>query len=172
MNRSNGDGAEPGPVQGWPAVPPGASSEVDIRRDAEGRWYHEGVLVEHEGVARSFDAWVDRHENGRYVLRNEVNWAFVEIEGPPMFVRRVQVQPEALQLELSGGLVEALKPETLRRDREGRLYCQVRGGRLTAAFGRQAMFDLSPVLEGDEQAVRVRVGTTAFEPSVTDDPIR
>ena len=44
--------------------------ESGLRLDREVRWWHEGHVVEHEGVARAFHRWLDRlDDEGRYVLR-------------------------------------------------------------------------------------------------------
>ena len=158
-------------MDGLPRAPPGTSVESTIHRDREGRWFHDGVRVEHDGVRRSFDAWIDRHANGRYVLKNAVNWAFVEIEGAPIIVKRVVLRNETWQLTLSDGRTEHLREQTLRQDADGVLYCTVRDGRLTAQFSRQAMFDLEPFVDEDEQGTGLRFGDRLVRPPVTDKPI-
>ena len=155
-----------------PTPPPGATVESKIRRDIDGNWFDDGVRVEHPGIVRSFDAWIDRHDNGRYVLKNSVNWAFVEVEGAPIDVRRVAVEHNGLSLALSDGRTETLQPDTLRQDAYGVLYCQVRKGRLTARFSRQAMFDLAPVVEEGDDGVALRLGGVSIQPEVADDPVR
>jgi uncharacterized protein with GYD domain len=82
------------------------------------------------------------------------------------------VEPDAIVLELSDERTETLKPETLRQDDDGHLFCDVRGGRLTAQFSRHAMFDLASVLEEDGDRVLVRVGAHLIEPPVASDPVR
>ncbi len=161
-----------GTVSGLPRVPPGKSAESTIRRDRFGRWYHDGQPVAHEGVQKCFDAWIERHENGRYVLRNSVNWAFVVIDGAPIIVKRVRVAPDGLWLGLSDGREELLQAPTLRQDPEGILYCQVRQGRLTAQFSRQAVFDLEPFVDEDDEGITVAVGQDRVRPVVTESPIR
>jgi len=123
-------------------VPQGFSRETDIRRTAEGTWFHEGEPVEHPGVRKAFDSWVDRAEDGRYILKNEVNWAYVEIDGAPVFVLGATKGEDAVHLQLSDQRTEALDFDSLRQDRDGFLYCSVREGKLTAKFTRDALFDL------------------------------
>ena len=161
-----------GAVSGLPRVPPGKSAESTIRRDRFGRWFHDGEPVAHPGVQKCFDAWIERHENGRYVLRNSINWAFVVIDGAPIIVKRVRVVADGLRLGLSDGRDEPLRASTLRQDPEGILYCQVRQGRLTAQFSRQAVFDLEPVLDEDDEGVMVTVGEARVRPPVTESPIQ
>ncbi|MEL7369661.1 MAG: hypothetical protein AAFN74_12160 [Myxococcota bacterium] len=164
--------ADTGPVTGVPRLPPGRSVESSIRRDRDGRWYHDGQLVDHEGVRRSFDAWIERHENGRYVVKNNVNWAFVEIEGAPVFVRTLRIHPDGLALLLSDGRTERLRSDTLRQDAEGRLYCQVRFDRLTAEFSRRATLELEPIVEETDTGIALRIAGHLVTPPITDRPVR
>jgi hypothetical protein len=154
-----------------PPIPPGLGAESTIRRDAAGRWFHEGEPVENEAVARAFDRWVDRAEDGRYVLRNEVSWAYVEIEGAPVTVLDAAPSAEGLSLALSDGRVEALDPSTFVVDPAGRLYCRVRGGRLVAAFGRAATLRLMPLVEEDAGGLHLAVAGRALRPAPVDDPL-
>ncbi|HJK96297.1 MAG TPA: DUF1285 domain-containing protein [Polyangiaceae bacterium LLY-WYZ-14_1] len=138
---------------------PGASRETRIRRDARGRWFDGDEPIDHPGLARNFDRWVDRADDGRYCLRNEVNWAYVSIEGPPVFVRRVAVEPPFLRLFLSDDREERLDPDTLRQGPDGALYCDVRGGRLPARFDRGAMQALEDhLVETGDGGVALRLG--------------
>lgn len=139
---------------------PGATRETNIRRDATGRWFDGDDPLDHPGLTRSFDRWIDRAEDGRYCLRNDLNWAYVTIEGPPVFVRGAR--PDAsggLRLSLSDGRSEALDPATLRQGPDGALYCDVRDGRLPARFDRAAMQALEDLLvETGEDTVAIRLG--------------
>jgi hypothetical protein len=150
-----------------PSLP--LSRETSIRRDARGQWFHEGARVENEAVARAFDRWVGRAEDGRYILQNDVNWAYVEIEGPPVFVLSAVPDGGTLTLQLSDGRVETLAPETLRQDPEGRLYCDVRGGRLWAGFSRRATLELEPLLAEDEAGLYLALGGARVRPPERDD---
>ena len=151
---------------------PPLSRETSIRRNAEGRWFHDGEPVLNPAVARAFDRWVSVAEDGRMCLENEVNWAYVEIEGAPLFVDRVHWNGASPTLQLSDGREEALAPRTLRQDRDGKLYCTAREGRLTAEFRRSAMFDLSDALGEDDRGVFLVVGSGSARvwPPVVDDP--
>lgn len=152
-------------------VPAGLSRETTIRRDVEGRWWHDGEPVTNPGVARAFDRWVDVAEDGRFCLRNQVNWAYVEIEGPPVFVDRARPGPLAVELELSDGRTERLDPETLRSDSDGNLYCDVRDGRMTAGFRRRAMLDLVESLDEGEGGVLLCLEQAVHPIPVVEDPL-
>lgn len=151
---------------------PELTRETNIRRTANGVWTHDGALVEHPGVRRAFDHWIDRDDEGRYLLRNSANWAFVEIEGAPVFALRARVEAERVMLELSDGRVEPLAPESLRRDAEDFVYCSVRDGRLTAKFTRDALMDIADAIEVQGDMYRLRVGDDSVDIPRVPDPIR
>ncbi|MBI4816282.1 MAG: hypothetical protein HY791_08490 [Deltaproteobacteria bacterium] len=109
-----------------------------IHRDARGRWYDDGEPIGHARIERAFDAWVAVDADGRFILKNSVSSAYVEIEGPPIFVRAARWTDAGLLMALSDGREELLDPETLRSDAEGLIYCDVREGTMVAGFQRGA----------------------------------
>jgi len=116
------------------------SRETKIRIDRDGRFWNEESPITHEALARSLAEWVDVDpETGRYILKNSVNWAFVTVEDAPLVVRALL--PERL-LALSDGTAEKLDWATLRLDADDVPYCDVRGGKLPARFGRSAAYAL------------------------------
>lgn len=158
-------------MDGAPQIDPTWSREAGIRRDARGRWYHQGVPIETAAIERAFDRWIDRAEDGRLILKNEINWVYCEVEGAPIFVRRSALVGERLRLSLSDDREEWLRPETLRQGPDGRLYCQVREGRLAAAFEREAMPAFETRLEEDDGGVVLRLEGAAFRPPVVAAPL-
>ncbi|HEY8427962.1 MAG TPA: hypothetical protein VIL20_06285 [Sandaracinaceae bacterium] len=150
----------------------GRTRETKIRRDAEGRWFNDGVEITHPLLREAFDAWLCRAPDGsgRYCLSNDINWAYVEIEGPPRFVRGVSVEGDRVALRLSDGRVVALDPRTLRQGRDGALYCDVGEG-LSARFERHAVMQLAELLGEDDAGVYLRVGGELVRPPVVDDPL-
>lgn len=151
----------------------GRSRESSIRRDAQGRWFHEGAPVENAQIARAFDRWVGRTENGRYCLRNEIDWVYITLEGPPLFVRAIRIEPAGkILLFLSNETQEELDPATLRQGGDGALYCDVMEGCMTARFDRHAMYDLHELIGEDEQGVYLRLGENLVRPPLADDPLR
>ncbi len=149
----------------------GRTRETAIRRDAAGRWYNGEDRIDHPNLVRAFDAWIDVAEDGRYCLKNDINWAYVAIEGAPLFVRKVEVRDGGVALVLSDGSTEALDPGTLRQDPAGVLHCDARGGKLVARFDREAMQGLEGVLEEDDRGVFLRIGSQAVRPPTVDDPL-
>ena len=152
----------------------GRSRETHIRRDALGRWFDGPDPLEHPNLIRAFDGWLERAEDGRWCLRNDINWAYVTLEGPPLFVRTVSVDPgtSAIQLHFSDGRSEPLRPATLRQGPEGALYCDARDGSYVARFERYAMQQLDPLLKEDEQGVYLSLGNERIRPRVVSDPLQ
>jgi hypothetical protein len=161
----------------------GRSRETTIRRDAQGRWFHDGDPLEHPNLVRSFDRWIERAQDGRYCLKNDINWAYVTIEGPPMFVRAVRFDAHAdgrdgggadadgVRLVLSNDREEGLVPDTLRQGEDGALYCDVAGGTMVARFDRHAQAQLARVLGEDAGGVYLGLAGARVRPPVVRDPL-
>ncbi len=149
----------------------GRTRETQIRRDARGRWFNGKDRIEHPKLTRSFDAWIDRAEDGRFCLSNSINWAYVAIEGPAYFVKDASASADGVTLWLSGGLEESLDPASLRQGPEGALWCTVRGGRCPARFDNHALSKLSDFIGEDEEGVYVQVGAERVRPPETADPL-
>jgi hypothetical protein len=140
--------------------------ETRIRRDATGRWFDGEQRITHVGVVQALDGYIDVAEDGRLCLRNDINWAYATIEGPPYFVRSVTLAGERVTLHLSGGCEEALDPESLTQDEAGALYCRVRGGRLLARFDNHAASGLAPLLDEDDFGVYLSLAGRRVRPPV------
>jgi hypothetical protein len=150
----------------------GRTRETKIRRDAEGRWFNDDVELTHPLLRQAFDRWLAKAPDGsgRYCLSNDINWAYVAIEGAPRFVRKLAVSPGGVELSLSDGSVAALDPETLRQGPDGALYCDTPGA-LVARFDRHAAMQLGELLGEDPDGVFVRVGDRTVRPPVVADPL-
>ena len=149
----------------------GRTRETKIRRDASGLWYEGDQALEHPNLARSFDGWVDRAEDGRYCLSNDINWAYVTIEGPAYFVRGVELTEGAVSLRLSGERREPLDGRTLRQGPDGALYCDVREGRCPALFDNHAALQLGDLLGEDAEGPYVDLPSGRVHPPVVADPL-
>ncbi len=152
-------------------LPPGRSRETRIRRDARGRWFNGDEPITHPNLVQSFDQWLDRAPDGRFCLSNDINWAYVAVEGAPVFVRAAHIEGDAVVLRLSGDLEERLDPATLRQGPDGVLYCDVREGRLPARFDSHAAAQLAPLLGEDARGIYLELAGRRFEPPVRDDPL-
>ena len=144
--------------------PDGRSRESSIRLDGEGRFWHDGELVAHPGVAAAMHSWIGRHpDDARYVLTNGYDWTYFTINDAPYFVRALRAEPARLVLILSDATEEAWDPECTRIGAQGALYAKVksgaaagRAGAFEAKFMRHAQSALGPLLvEGSPPAVRI-----------------
>jgi hypothetical protein len=150
----------------------GRTRETKIRRDAEGRWFNDGVELTHPLLKHAFDRWLRRAPDGsgRFCLSNDINWAFVTLEGPHCFVRSVRLAGGAVTLVLSNEQDVPLDPEALVQGPDGGLYCRVPGD-LVARFDRHAMMQLDALIDEDDDGVFLRIGTDRVRPPVVADPL-
>jgi len=149
----------------------GRTRETEIRRDAGGRWFNGEDRIEHPNLTRSFDAWIDRAEDGRFCLSNAINWAYVEIEGPAYFVKDVELSRDGMKLRLSGDVTEPLDPASLCQGPEGALWCAVREGRCPARFDNHAVSKMSQSVGEDEDGVYVSIAGQKVRPPEIADPL-
>lgn len=140
--------------------PPGRSRESTIRIDREGRFWHDGRLVEHDGMARAFASWIGLHpDDGRFILTNGYDWSYFTVEDAPFVVQSVHHEDGPVTLSLSDDTRERLDPETLCVGERDALYCRVKEGRFEARFSRSAQTAMAPLLvEGDDGAPLVEIG--------------
>jgi len=130
-------------------APEGRSRESSIVLDAEGRFWHDGVVVEHPGMARAFASWIRRHpDDGRFILDNGYDWSYFRVEDVPFFVLGLHEEAGRLQLQLSDGSESPLDPETLELGPQGALYTTVKDGKFRARFRQGAQTALGPWLSG------------------------
>jgi hypothetical protein len=144
-------------------APEGRSRESTIRIDADGRFWHEGALVEHPGLAAALHSWISRHpDDGRYILTNGYDWTYFKVDDAPYFVRAVKVDGERVLLALSDGTEEGWDPKQSRVGADGAIYTRVKaaakGGPYEAKFTRHAQTALAPLLVDQGGAPAVRMG--------------
>ena len=150
----------------------GMTRETTIRRDAEGNWFVDGEPLDHPNLTRAFDRWLERAEDGRYCLKNDINWAYVAIEGAPYFVERVRKDAAGLpRVELSNDAELPLPVDSLRLGPEGALYFDLPGG-MVAKFRRHAMAQLEPWLSEDDKGAYLELQGKRVRPEVVSDPLR
>jgi hypothetical protein len=140
-------------------APEGRSRESTIRLDAEGRFWHEGNLVEHAKLAQAMHGWVDRHpDDGRYILTNGYDWTYFTVDDAPYFVRSVRLEPDAVILQLSDATEERWDPASSRIAANDALYARVKAtskhGPFEAKFTRFAQAQLAPILVDLAEAAR------------------
>jgi uncharacterized protein len=132
-------------------APEGRSRESTIRLDARGRFWHDGALVEHAGLAAALHSWIARHpDDGRYILTNGYDWTYFTVDDAPYSVAAVRVEPARVSLVLSDRSEEDWDPAATRTGDDGALYATVKrgapGGPFEAKFTPFAQAALGPVL--------------------------
>src|SRR5437868_11190018 len=145
-------------------APEGRSRESTIRLDGEGRFHHEGHVVEHPKLASALHGWIARHpDDGRFILTNGYDWTYFQVDDAPYTVRSLRLEPNELKLELSDDTAEPLAPETLRVGRGDALYAKVKGGQFEARFSRHAQTALAPILkEASDGSLRLQIGARDY----------
>ncbi len=140
--------------------PPGASRESTIRLDAQGRFWHDGGLVENEALTRALHSWISKHpDNGRTILTNGYDWTYFTVDDAPYFVTAIRVEAEAVFMRLTDGSEEKLTAQGLRVGKDGAVYVSVKDGAFEAKFTRHAQNSLEPVMvEGEGGEVLLRLG--------------
>jgi hypothetical protein len=152
-------------------APEGRSRESTIRLDREGRFFHDGALIEHAKLATALPTWIARHpDNGRFILNNGYDWTYFTVEDAPFFVLSLREDAGDAVACLSDGTEEPLDPATIRVGNEGELYMVVkanaasreRGGPFEAKLTRHAQTQLAPFVfeEGGAAFVKTKRGTS------------
>jgi hypothetical protein len=144
-------------------APEGRSRESTIRLDAEGRFWHDGALVDHLKLAAAMHGWVSRHpDDGRFILTNGYDWTYFTVEDAPFFIRSARVEDGGVRLALSDGTEEAWDPARTRVGAGDALYTVVKRedarGPFEAKFTRYAQAQLEPALVATDAGPAARVG--------------
>jgi hypothetical protein len=148
--------------------PEGQSRDSRIRLDGEGRFWHEGALVDRPALQAALHRWISRHpDDGRTILENGYDWCYLTVDDVPCFVTALRVDGDAVVLTLADGSEEPLDPTTLREGPGGALYARVRaaapGGAFDAKLTRAAQAALAPLVgEGADGQPCVRVGGRSY----------
>jgi len=149
----------------------GISRETNLVLDREGNFFAGTEPVAHEGIAAGFARWIERTDEGRYVLRNDLHYVYLDVQGAPLHARSARVEAEGVVLELRGGDEEPLRPETLRRDPEGVLYASGRDGTWPIRLAPRAVLELESCLDEDESGeVTFALGVERFSIPTRADP--
>lgn len=135
--------------------------------DMDGRFFHEGVAVEHPRVLAAFRRGLGRAPDGRPTVTFGPAWAYLQVEDTLYQARRAlcEAAGEALAactLRLDDGTEEplALVPGAVALDAAGVLYVRVKGGREWARTIPEAHAALGAFVvgEGDGLALRTTAG--------------
>ena len=125
--------------------------QTGIRLDREGRFWHEGGEIEHEGMRQAFLSWLDRLDDGRIVLRlDEQRYAYIDVEDAPLLVTAARWQDDRAFVTTNDGDERELAYDTLATGDDDALYCRVEnrfGRELEARVVTQAYYALAERIE-------------------------
>lgn len=146
-------------------APEGRSRESTIVLSQDGRFFHDGALVEHPGMRRAFASWLRRHpDDGRPILSNGYDWTYLTVEGAERFVQSVRSRAGRPELTLLDGSELELDPSLLTCDAEGKLWLRLSDGE-RACFTPAAQLDLEPWLTERDGAIGLEI-EGSFSPIV------
>ncbi|RJP67523.1 MAG: DUF1285 domain-containing protein [Candidatus Abyssobacteria bacterium SURF_17] len=130
------------------------AGRYELRIDAEGRWYHEGIEIAREDIRKFFSRHLARRDDGEYYIQIGEDEAPVIVEDAPFLVVRVERNTHGgLTLLLSDGSTEPLAPETIMFKDSNVPYCMVRTN-MEARFSRPAYYQLAEYICYDAEADR------------------
>jgi hypothetical protein len=136
-----------------------------IRVDRQGELIHEGEPIRHEGLRRALFRWLDRLDDGRYILRlDQDRFAYLDVEDTPLVVRALRVDGDRVSLQLSDGSEEPLDPLTLTVDGQGILRCWVRARRIEARLATSAAAVLAERITETPQGPALALGAGPRQP--------
>jgi hypothetical protein len=114
-----------------------------LRLDRAGRFWHEGELVTHERMLEAFHRWIDRLDDGRYVLRlDERRFVYIDVEDTPFVARSLRWEGDRALVTLQSGREEPLDPAPLVEDAHG-VVGSVRAGRFPVRLSTRAWQSLT-----------------------------
>ena len=126
-----------------------------IKVDRQGRFWHEGEQIVHQGLRQALFRWLDRlpPPESRYILRLDAQrFAYLDVEDTPLVATSLRWQgagpQEQALLGLQDGSEEPLDPATVTVDGEGILRCLVRAGRIEVRLDTAAAAALAEKIEG------------------------
>ena len=136
--------------------------QTGIRLDRQGRFWHEGAEVTHQGFRRALLRWLDRLDDGRPILRlDERRYAYVDVEDAELLVLSARWDGDRAFLTLNDGSEEELDYSSLRVGEDNALYCAARGGSLEARIATPAYYVLAERVEPAESAGPAHMGSTS-----------
>jgi len=137
--------------------PEGRSRESTIVLTRDGRFFHEGVPVEHPRMRKAFASWLRHHpDDGRPILSNGYDWTYLTVEGAERFVQSARSRAGRPELVLFDGTELPLDPAALSCDAEGKLWLRLAEGE-PACFTAAAQLELAPWLSQREGAVGLEI---------------
>ncbi len=136
-----------------------------LRLDGEGRFWHQGGLVEHARTVQVLHEGVHRAPDGRWATRIGKQWAYLAVDEAAFFVRRLEAETGSSGASLRGWLVGGrevvVAPLSLERGDGDALFLRLPDGE-RALLLRAAQASLAPLLREMEGVFSVEIGNERF----------
>lgn len=131
----------------------GPDRESGLRLDRHGQWSHRGTPVTHHRLSRALTRWIDRADDGRFVVRVGPDfWAYIEVEDAPFQAAVTAVDEAGLHLALSDDTGEIQDRGEILVGEDEAWYVVVKEGRFEALLTRGAQAHLGEYVEEDPSA--------------------
>jgi hypothetical protein len=130
---------------------------IDVRIDKDGVWYYKGNEMFRKEIVALFYQGLQIDNTGRYLIKNEKEAFYIDVEDVPYAVISVEFSPKDenrasfFNLLLSDESVEQLDPSTLRIGKENVLYCKVKKNIFEARFTRKSYYQLAKYIQHDPE---------------------
>jgi len=132
---------------------PELSGDIDIRVDAQGRWWHEGGLIVRKAIVDIFSS-ILRREGDDYFLVTPVEKWRIQVEDVPFLIVDISKVGEALFVELATGhTLEIGEKHPLYRSAAGDSLYVVLSHGLVARFNRPAYYRAGEILNAQGELV-------------------
>ena len=135
-----------------------------LRLDAEGRFWHQGDLVEHQRTREALHRGLHRAPDGRWATRIGGEWGYVAVDDAAFFVQRIEPDPAlpgALWLWLEGGEEESVPAASICSGARDALYLRLASGE-RAILRRPAQVSLSGLLREEGGRFVIALGGIRF----------
>lgn len=123
---------------------------IGLRIDRAGRLWHQGEEVTHPRLRQALLRWLDVRDDGRDIVRlDETRYAYVDVDDAHLRATSARWEGDAVILHLDDDSEEELAYDTIEVDRDGAIFCRVRGGRLRARLTTSAYQAITPRIVED-----------------------
>lgn len=131
--------------------------DQDIKIDKEGIWYFRGAEMFRRDFVNLFYQHINKDSDGRYFIEYGEEISYLDVEDTAFVIKSVHIScseksdDESVEMLLSDGTVETLKPETLYIGRDNVLYCLVKNKCFEARFLRPSYYQIAEMIEHDTE---------------------
>ena len=131
-----------------------------IKVDKEGRMWHLGAEMIHDGINQLLRQHVELDDQGRYIIEYRGQRCYVEVEDTFFVINRVD-RPNGengeVKITLNDGSEENLNAGSITAGTDNVLYAQVKNGRFPARFLRKSYYQLAEWIVEEEGRFLLKV---------------